>query len=265
MTTAKKPKSFSKKAGPTLRDFQEGLVHEMKQVDVPSRLRDWDFIVGKQFSTAFRLNFYKADVQRKYLDEIRRIFFVTFTFFSSKRGNQIAMEYAEKYRTDDYLVSDSFADFPVFLTALKELKKFPFLVDLAKIEWALRCLYYRDQNFQKKRRQSRVNVDWQINPNFLLLFCEWQLYNQKQGFIHSASLRLKIIKKRPQALGISRNNNNLTIWPLSRKEILFFNTQMPGTFSDLERFSSFKEGLSKVELAKVKKLLLKKKILLKLT
>lgn len=218
-------------AAPTLREFQEKFIAELRKVGQPSDFERWSFVESNQYSRQYRLDFYKMNVNEKYLYDIQKTFWSTLTFFSRKTAQKIVTEFATKFPSSSFRATDGFGEFPKFLTTFKEAKRFPFLSALAEFEWQITCAWYA------QHRDGVIGTlgkkQFAFANSCSLIACDWNFYSKSGGLLTKQSAPHRQIRPLKQWLAMVKNVDSYQLIKLSKAEAAFLAFALPAEFSYL--------------------------------
>lgn len=256
MSSLKKQNSLSTRHVPSLREFQQNFVEELRRINKPAKTENWSIIRSDRYSREFRLERYKAAVSLKYLRSIKTTYRCTIAFLSRKKADEIAVNFAERFPSETYEVADTLKKFPAFLQTLAVSKRLRWIVHLAQLESQIAGSRYRKDAIDSEMVGSLSDLrTFSLSRDYSFLVSEWTFFNSKFALLQ------KPIAKR-QYIAIGWDESKMKIRRLTKSEWLWLSEQFSEKFTEI--LFEAKQGGARIKPQQQKKIyrsLVKKGIL----
>jgi len=201
-----------------LRKLQLDFLQSIKQKDTPHELP----IVSKPgFKARELLEIYRESSQQGVINGLKSIYSVCLVII----GWQLFEEVAEKYIAQEPSFSPNMNDygdkFPIFLRNCRQIKKWPYLSEMAELEWmchqvsrAPLLMPELDFNLLAQGLENDSDISFELLPSVTTLCTSYPLYQLWQinqpAFI--GSKRFIFSGKKREHLIIFRNNTDLALY-----------------------------------------------------
>lgn len=135
---------------------------------------DSDLVVSDQkLKASERLHTYKRSSYLKPYSCLSDDFQVTKVFLGEDRFDKLAESYFSRYPADTHFINECGKHFPDFLAKSNEGNSYPFIKDLAFLEWLRVESFYDFFNYKEEVKSSSNVV---VNPSIKTFLSDWPLH-----------------------------------------------------------------------------------------